>query len=155
MAPPTFQAWKLYLIGRFWISLSRKLYDVIIQQLTSSEWAKWLYQKLCMRQRDISPLYLHSTVPPLTHLSIINRVRIRRNFFEFWCRERKRVKKCPVPRRALLYLAVLFSCWQTSHPLRGLRKKVSTEKGLPPVNTSIKDTQQKRVDLRQNNRQGL
>ena len=30
---PTFQTWKLYLIGKFWISLHRKPYDVIIQQL--------------------------------------------------------------------------------------------------------------------------
>ena len=39
------------------ISLLRKLYDVIIQQLSYSFWAKKLYQDLSIRQRDIWALY--------------------------------------------------------------------------------------------------
>ena len=42
------------------ISLLRKLYDVIIQQLSYSFWAKKLYQDLSIRQRDIWALYLLS-----------------------------------------------------------------------------------------------
>ena len=63
LAPPTFQAWKLTLIEWFRISFLRKLYDVIIQQLTFPIWAKWCYQSF----RDISPLYPHSTTEHYTH----------------------------------------------------------------------------------------